>query len=276
MALFDATLIIAFYNNIETLRLVFAGLSVQTFKNFEVIIADDGSRAEVVEMIKILQKDYEKHFSSQHVWHEDIGWRKNIILNKAILASNSEILIFIDGDCIPHPRFIEEHYSNSENNYALAGRRINMSPSVTKQLTETKIKNKYLQKTGFLKLISDQIFSKTASHVENGIYIKNKIIRRWLKKENRGLLGCNFSIKKADMLKINGFDERYNSAFAGEDTDVQVRLYNNGGRDKSVKHIAIVYHCYHPRRSFESVCMHILNEHIENKTTYTPFGIYKE
>jgi len=270
-----ASVIIAFYNNIETLRLVFAGLSIQTFHDFEVIIADDGSKPEIIGKLKELQKEYEKYFSTQHIWHEDIGWRKNIILNKAILASNSEILIFIDGDCIPHPRFVEEHYINSEDNYALAGRRINMSHEVTKQLTETKIRNKYLQKVGFIRLIFNQAFSKTASHVENGIYIKNKVLRKWLRKENRGLLGCNFSIKKADMLKINGFDERYNSAFAGEDTDVQVRLYNNGGHDKSVKHIAIVYHCYHPLRTFESVCLDILNSHIENKTTYTPFGIYK-
>ena len=49
----------------------------QTFKQFEIIIADDGSNEETKSVI-----DAYKPLSIKHVWHEDKGSRKN--LNKAI------------------------------------------------------------------------------------------------------------------------------------------------------------------------------------------------
>ena len=47
----SVSLIIAFYNNIEWLEMIFEQLKKQTFKSFEVVIADDGSKQEVVDRI---------------------------------------------------------------------------------------------------------------------------------------------------------------------------------------------------------------------------------
>ena len=101
------SLIVSFYNKVELLKLIFAALEVQTYHNFEVIIADDGSKPEVVEEITRIKSDY--FFAIKHIWHEDKGWQKNIILNQAVTASEGEYLIFIDGDCIPEKHFIQEH-----------------------------------------------------------------------------------------------------------------------------------------------------------------------
>ena len=69
--MYKATVIIAFYNKTNFLRLVFAGLERQTEKNFEVIIADDGSNNDSVnELNKMI---LESSFDVQHVWHEDMG-----------------------------------------------------------------------------------------------------------------------------------------------------------------------------------------------------------
>ena len=67
------TLIIAFYNKIELLRKVLESVALQTMRDFEVVIADDGSKPEVVEAIKSLQTQFA--FPISHVWHEDQGWR---------------------------------------------------------------------------------------------------------------------------------------------------------------------------------------------------------
>src|SRR5687768_7510377 len=99
----SASLIISFYNKIEYLRMILAALERQSFKNFEVVIADDGSKAEVVNEIKEIQT--KSPLQIQHIWHEDIGFRKTKILNESIRKSNSDYLIFIDGDCIPHHKF---------------------------------------------------------------------------------------------------------------------------------------------------------------------------
>jgi glycosyltransferase involved in cell wall biosynthesis len=274
MSEYKASVIISFYNNIDKLKLLLAGLQMQKFNSFEAIIADDGSKTEVVEQIRAIAKNYT--FPIQHIWHEDIGWRKNVILNKAITASKGEVLIFIDGDCIPHPKFVMEHYNNREDMCALAGRRVNMSKNVSDSLTEKKIRNGYLQGWGFINLIFQLSFRGKNGQIENGFYIGNQNIRNKIRKYNRGLIGCNFSIQKKDLLVINGFDERYTSAYIGEDTDIEVRLRNAGGKDKSVKHIAIVYHCFHPLRKYENVCFDIFNANKNNKVSYTPYGIIKD
>ena len=267
-----ATLIISFYNNFKFLEFVFAGLECQTFKDFEVIIADDGSSPEIVQKIKEKIKVIE--FPIYHIWHEDIGWRKNIILNQAIKISNSNYLIFIDGDCIPHPRFIEEHYKNKENKTVLAGRRVNLSKQASNFLTAKIIKNKILRIILLLFSFLLKLFGQ-GSHIENGIYIKSRLIRKYLNKKEKGIVGSNFSIHKSDILDINGFDERFLFPAAGEDTDIRNRLKNNSIRIKSLKHIAVQYHIYHPRLKRNLENLKILNENLLNKLTFTPFGIVK-
>ena len=91
-----ATVIISFYEKFEYLKLVLAGLERQSFQNFEIVIADDGSKQETVTKIE----EFASNFSIDiiHVWHEDKGFRKNKILNRAIKVANSDYLIFIDGD----------------------------------------------------------------------------------------------------------------------------------------------------------------------------------
>ena len=105
------SLIIAFYNKIELLRFIFVALERQTFRDFEVIIADDGSRPDVVSQLNELIAS--ASFPVKHVWHEDNGWQKNIILNSAVRVATSPLLVFIDGDCLPNKYFLEDHYSRA-------------------------------------------------------------------------------------------------------------------------------------------------------------------
>jgi len=136
------SLIISFYNKIEILKLIFAALEIQTYRDFEVIIADDGSKPEVVEKIRRIKSNY--FFPIKHVWHEDNGWQKDIILNRAIVVSEGEYLIFIDGDCIPEKHFIQEHVENRAENQIVSGRRIMLTDKISKKLTVQKVQNGYL------------------------------------------------------------------------------------------------------------------------------------
>ncbi len=109
----DLSLVIAVYNRAEVLRLVLAALGRQSFGNFEVIVADDGSGLPVREVVEEAKKLY--GYPVTHLWHEDSGWRKNTMLNKAIRASKSDYLAFIDGDCLPARKFLADHWNERES-----------------------------------------------------------------------------------------------------------------------------------------------------------------
>lgn len=266
-----ASVIISFYQKIEYLKLVLAGFERQTEKDFEIIIADDGSDENVVKQIEELSKDISYRLT--HVWQEDKGFRKNKILNQAIVSSNSDYLIFVDGDCVPHSKFVEEHLSAKNNNTCLTGRRVNLSQKFTGKLNTQNIKKGYLEKS-FALMIFDGLFGKS-NYVEKGFYTKNNFLRKIFNKKQRGLLGCNFSLFKEDLLSINGFDERYEAPSIGEDSDVQFRLELNGIKIKSLNNIAVQYHLFHNLQPRLQKNLDLFNSIKMQKTTFSPFGIKK-
>jgi glycosyltransferase involved in cell wall biosynthesis len=264
------SLIISFYNRMDYLRMIMATLENQSFKDFEVIIADDGSAPEVVEEIKVLQKS--SSLRIQHAWHEDIGFRKTTILNEAIRRSQSEYLIFVDGDCILHPKFIEEHFSNRAKNTILAGRRANISPALRALLSPEKLAEGILTNGFSLRIIWDGIVGKS-THGIKGLYITNRWLRKFLNRKITGVLGSNFSIHTADILAVNGFDERYKSPAIGEDTDLEARLRWHGVVVKMVKNVAVQYHFDHPKLYRASANEEIFREVVSLKQFYTPYGV---
>lgn len=266
-----ASVIAAFYNNINYLKLVLAGFERQSEIEFELIIADDGSNENVVKEIEKISSNYPSRI--KHVWHPDKGFRKNKILNQAIVVSESDYLIFIDGDCVPHYKFVEEHLSEKENNKVLTGRRVNLSQKLTNMLSEEKVRNGFLESNNLL-MLEDALFGKS-NYVEKGFYFQNKFLRNIFNNKKRGLLGCNFSLHKKDIIEINGFDERYEAPSIGEDSDVQFRLELNGVKVKSLNHIAVQYHLYHKLQDRLQVNLDLFEEVKKSRLAFTPFGLKK-
>ncbi|WP_353850950.1 glycosyltransferase [Flavobacterium sp.] len=108
----EISVVFSTYNSEEWLEKVILGFSVQTFRNFEIIIADDGSREATKNLIDKLRTEID--IPIIHVWQEDNGFQKSQILNKAILKSTSEYLIFTDGDCIPRNDFVQNQLKQKE------------------------------------------------------------------------------------------------------------------------------------------------------------------
>jgi glycosyltransferase involved in cell wall biosynthesis len=232
---------------------------VQLAKSFEVLIADDGSSEENVEKISCLIKNFP--FPVRHIWHEDMGWRKNTILNRAAAASFSDYLIFIDGDCLLHTHFVKEHLANRQSETVLTGRRVYLSPSVSHYLVQSGNFRKLYSLPVFFRLFYDRYTSKSSAHLENALYLGRTFLRRFINKKDRGVLGSNFSLYRSDLLRINGFDEQYTAPYVGEDTDLEYRLRQAGMKVKTLKHLAIQYHLFHPRQEKNTI-----NEEIFKKT----------
>ncbi len=270
--LIRTSVIISFYQKLDYLKLLLAGFSVQTVGDFEIIIADDGSSPSVVDEIRDLTKSYP--FPLTHVWHEDRGFRKNRILNRAIVAAQGEYIIFVDGDCIPHPRFVEEHVKNAAPNIVLTGRRVNMSQKMTDVLTPENIKAGYLQKQ-FWRLLMDGL-TGSSTYVEKGVYIRNQRLAGIFNRKKRGLIGCNFSLHKSALLEVNGFDERYEAPSIGEDSDIQFRLELAGKKICSVNLQAVQYHLYHKLQDRAQVNLDLFETVKQEKRAFTPFGIIRK
>lgn len=237
------TLIIAVYNNAGWLRFILAALQRQSFKSFEVIIADDGSGPEVTEVIE--QFTSAAFPTIKHIRHEDVGWRKNVVLNKAVRASSSDYLVFIDGDCVPHKLFLEDHWFERGNRVVLCGRRAEMSERWTRQLTLERIANGSFESIGISEWYDG--LRNHAHRIEDGLRFRSQFLRRILHGQHRGLLGSNFSLHRDDLLAINGFDEEYDGPGCGEDSDIEYRLRIAGVNVKPLRHRAIQFHLYHPR-----------------------------
>lgn len=239
------SIIIPTYKDPVALKLILEALEKQTYKNFEVIVAEDDNAPETKKIID----DFSASYALKHVTQEDIGWRKARAMNQAIKIADGEYLIFFDGDCLPFINFIKNHVALSEENKVLCGRRVNLGDGVSAALRTgrenvNEIEANYLQKWLLLK-------NDGARHIEQGFdlldcsYFPN-VIFNLLGKKTR-LVGCNFSVYKEKMIEINGFDEEYPTGDIADDVDVEWRLNAIGVTNKSCKYAANLLHLNHSR-----------------------------
>lgn len=244
------SLIIAVYNKPEVLRFVLAACAHQSIRNFEVIVADDGSSPAVRQVIE--ESRPSAGVPLIHIFHDDRGWRKNVILNSAIRASQSDYLVFIDGDCIPSRRFLEDHWREREEHTVLLGRRVETSKRWSESLTLGAITGGDFERLDWGVCMDG--LRGDALRIEDGIRMRSALLRKVLLRNVRGMLGSNFSVAKADLAAINGFDELYDGPGCGEDSDIQYRLSLTGVKAKSIRNLAIQFHVYHPLTKGSDAC----------------------
>jgi glycosyltransferase involved in cell wall biosynthesis len=244
------SLVIAVYNKPDNLRLVLAACARQSFTDFEAIIADDGSGPEIKTVTDEAQQLYS--FPITHLWHEDTGWRKNVMLNNGIRIAKAEHIIFTDGDCLPGRHFLLDHWNERGDNRVLLGRRVETSERWSKALSLEKVRSGEFERYG-LNEWKDGLTGRSL-RVEDGIRMPSRIVRKILLRNVRGMLGSNFSVARKDLIAINGFDELYDGPGCGEDSDVQYRLSLIGVTGKSLRNLAIQYHIWHPLTKVSDAC----------------------
>lgn len=270
------SLIISVYNKIRDLELIFYALSIQSFKNFEAIVAEDGCHGEMRKLITDWQK--KNLFSIKQITQEDKGFRKNKILNRAIKNSSTNYLIFIDGDCIPHSDFIKAHFENREINSVLCGRRVNLTKFISNKINKENILSLKYQKIKLSEVVHSALNRDKKNfnfNIEEGFIFKNKTLRKAITNEDEHILGCNFSIHKNLLEKINGFDENYEGPGLGEDSDIEFRLRLINVKFKSVRNLAVLYHLYHRKTIEESENVKYFNAVKERKDYFCKNGLMK-
>lgn len=238
-----ASVIMTTYNAPKHLALALAGLQIQTEKNFELHIADDGSTSETSDLIEEFMD--RAPFPVIYSWQQDMGYRKTKILNEAIRKAKADYLIFIDGDCVPHKDFVKNHLKYRKKGCYLAGRRVDLGPEFSNRLTPDMVLSGDLNRLNMGLLMS--VIKKDSTYFHRSIPVYNSLLRKVLNMEKvDDMKGCNFSVDKESVLKINGFDEDY-EGYAREDTDLELRLQYLGLKIRSLKGLAIQYHVWHGR-----------------------------
>ena len=237
------SLIISVYKNEANLRCILAALKYQSYKTFEVLVSEDGSSAEIKSAIQSCLSDI--RFELRHLTQADLGFRKNRALNTAILEARSERLIFIDGDCVPHPKFIESHMLESERACIATGRRVELGPRYSDRLVKSpslikNLGNPWLYTATLPWLLADGIKNPESAYF-------SRTIHNFAKRRPLSIVGCNFSCSKRALIDINGFNEDYEAPGIGEDSDVEWRFIQAGHSIKNIKFLAPLFHLWHPR-----------------------------
>jgi len=237
------SLIISVYKNVEDLRVVLDSLKFQTYKEYDIVISEDGD----FDGMKQFLANYKNPTPNPitHLTQPDEGWRKNKALNNAIRKSNSDYLIFIDGDCVLHHRFIENHIRMAGPKNAVAGKRIKLGPQYSKTLKENIDDLLKFERSIHKELRA--VKKDGAKFYEEGLFIDPDGLMSFipkLRKMNQ-LKGCNMSFYKKAIEAINGFDEDYILPAIGEDIDLTWRFKGLGYKLVSVRNTAVQYHIYH-------------------------------
>lgn len=237
-----ATLIISVYKDVHNLRCILAALRHQTRKDFEVIVSEDG---ESEEMARFVGERGLMDQQLQHLTQPDGGFRKTRAMNRAIMASQTDILIFIDGDCVPHPRFIEGHITQATLRRVSVGRRVELGPNSSRRLmSDPDLISSWSTKAGFMRNLPS-FHRDGTKNPEAGIH--SNFVHRLRSLKKPAIVGCNFSLIKADIERINGFNEDFVSIGTGEDTDLDWRLSASGCVNHDVKYITPLFHLFHER-----------------------------
>jgi glycosyltransferase involved in cell wall biosynthesis len=253
-----SSLIISTYNDPKKLNLVLEHLNLGLQLPHEIIIADDGSSKETKDVLNY----WGSKLNLRHLWHEDLGFRKCKILNECLKEAQSDYIIFLDGDCLPHKFFIKDHLTLAKEGFFVQGRRCFIPEIHVPQIVAKKTTIKQL----FFQLKLKGYFKS----------VRLPMPIAFVNKKQRGLIGCNWSAWHEDLIKTNGFDEEF-EGWGYEDSEICTRLYNNGISRRFIYGRAIVYHMNHPikDRSNSSAAFRRLQTTIKTKKRSCSKGLSK-
>jgi glycosyltransferase involved in cell wall biosynthesis len=234
------SILLATYNWPQALKLCLESLATQTEQDFEVIIADDGSTESTKNIIGTFK--ITSPFPITHLWQEDLGFRKTQILNRAIDTAQGDYLIFLDGDCLVQPDFVERHRLLATPGYLVTGSRVLLDEKLTHELL---VWPQWDFQRFSSKLLSERLRGGLNKYWPLIIKFGNYSLRDYKKFVWRRIKGCNMACWKKDALAIQGFDESM-TGWGHEDADFVFRLQRHHIKRKSGSWSTEVFHLYHP------------------------------
>jgi glycosyltransferase involved in cell wall biosynthesis len=262
------SLIITTYNRPDALSAVVEACFAQDDRNFEIIIADDGSTNNTRETVAALQA--RSPVPMKHVWQEDIGFRAARARNLGTLAAQGEYIIFLDGDCVPQKDFIANHRRLAKRGYVVTGSRVLLSEGFTRRLLEQHLD---IQRLGALEKLKLYLAGNANKFLQTMLTLPD-LGRESKRFTWRRIKSCNMAAWRSDLDLVNGFDESF-TGWGHEDSDLVLRLFNAGVLRKSGAFATEVYHLWHreAKRDQESSNRKVVLQRAQDKTTQAVAGL---
>jgi hypothetical protein len=232
------SVIVTTYNRADALEAVLAALARQTDRQFEVVMADDGSGPATSAVIDRWRSRMGAPLS--HVWQVDRGFRAAEIRNRAILASHGDYCIFLDGDCLVRLDFIARHRRLAERGWFVTGNRVLLSPA----LTETVLREGLHPDTW---TAGEWVRERLRGGVNRLAAVPRVPLgpaRKLTARQWRGARSCNLAVWRSDLDRVDGFDASF-SGWGREDSDLLIRLIHSGVRRKDGRFATGVIHLWH-------------------------------
>jgi glycosyltransferase involved in cell wall biosynthesis len=263
------SVIISTHNSPGPLSLVLAGYARQDRRDFELLIADDGSREETRDLIRRVRQDFPVPLI--HVWQPHRGYYGKMgSMNRALSHASGDYIIAADGDVVPRHDFVSAHIQHRRPRTFLAAGDFRLSPEATRAVTLDAVRSgeaftaKFLEAAGqprtkkFLKLRPRDWVTRLVDAV-------NVSPGRWT--------GSNASGWKADLVAVNGWDESIHHP-GKDDTELGQRLRNSGVRTRHIRHNALALHLYHGEgRPNHPDNLALLKETTEQRLTRARIGL---
>jgi len=235
----DISVIVSTYNRPDALSACLRSLGRQTVKDFEIVVADDGSGPATRDAIGAWKPKLDVPLT--HVWQEDRGFRLAEIRNRAIAASSGEYLVFLDGDCIAPARFVTAHRAIAEPGFFVAGNRALLSRALTEQILASHLEPERWSFASWTRRRARGDINRLLPLIS----LPLGPLRKRLATEWEGVRGGNFAFYRTDLERIDGFE----TAFTGwglEDSDIVIRMIRAGVRRKDGRFATGVLHLWHP------------------------------
>lgn len=256
------SVVVTTYNWPEALEKVLLGLARQTRLPDEVIVADDGSGEATRALLHRLARDYPVPL--RHSWIPDEGFRASLSRNRGIAAAQGDYVVLMDGDMVPHPRFLSDHLAAARPGVFVQGMRV---------LTTAEGRDRLLAAArpqwGFF-----DAGIKRRRHT-----LRLPLVARLWGRLSQGqsvdaIKTCNQGWWRRDLLALNGFDERY-EGWGREDKDLAVRAVHAGLQRKSLRFAGLAAHLYHRERhdGETSPNDHLLAATLRNPTAPNTAGV---
>ena len=238
------SVVITTYNRSDALAAVLRGLSLQDDRGFEVVIADDGSKPEHVQVIH--EAALHSGLTIAHMWHPDVGFTASQVRNRGVSVANGDYIVLMDGDCVPEVDFIRRHRQLREVQCFVNGSRVMLSPWLTEAVIQRRIA---ISGRGVLFWLGQRL----RGHAGKLTGVLRLPDMPWRKHKTflwRGIRSCNMGVWRTDYEAVNGFDESF-TGWGHEDADFVLRLHHAGLTRKNGFCATEVFHLWHKESSRE-------------------------